>query len=95
MESEGTSTPWRMTEGQSRIDANVRHEMVREAAYELYLRRGCVNGFAVSDWLKAETVVDHMLSKGTATNLRRRSASHSSGVILSMGPPIHSEVDWP
>jgi len=36
-----------------------REAMIREAAYYLYLQRGCGHGQHVDDWLAAEAALDH------------------------------------
>lgn len=33
------------------------HEEISKVAYELYLRRGCVHGHDLDDWLEAERIV--------------------------------------
>lgn len=43
------------------IDPDLRHRLISEAAYEIYARRGYVDGFDVDDWLAAEAQVDHTL----------------------------------
>lgn len=43
------------------LDPDLRHRMISEAAYALYVRRGYVEGFDVEDWLTAEAEVDHLL----------------------------------
>jgi hypothetical protein len=35
--------------------------MISEAAYRLYAKRGCVEGFELEDWLQAEAEVDRQL----------------------------------
>ena len=35
----------------------VNHEDVARVAHELYVQRGCVDGYDVEDWLRAEAVV--------------------------------------
>lgn len=43
------------------IDADLRHRMVSEAAYQLYAGRGYADGYDTDDWLLAEAEVDHLL----------------------------------
>ncbi len=43
------------------IDADLRHRLISEAAFEIYASRGFVDGFDVEDWLSAEAQVDHLL----------------------------------
>jgi len=42
---------------QPAIDAQ-REALIRQAAYSVYLRRGCTPGHALQDWLEAEMEVD-------------------------------------
>jgi len=43
------------------IDPDLRHRMISDAAYHLYEKRGCVEGYAMDDWLKAEAALDPLL----------------------------------
>ncbi|SPE24090.1 hypothetical protein SBBP1_260047 [Burkholderiales bacterium] len=43
------------------IDPDLRHRLISEAAFDLYTKRGFVDGYDVDDWLVAETEVDHLL----------------------------------
>ena len=43
------------------IDADLRHRMISEAAYALYVERNYADGYDVEDWLAAEAAVDHVL----------------------------------
>lgn len=43
------------------IDADLRHRLVSEAAYNLYQERGYADGYDLDDWLQAEESVDHLL----------------------------------
>lgn len=43
------------------IDADLRHRLISEAAFEMYEKRGFVDGYDVEDWLSAEAQVDHLL----------------------------------
>jgi len=43
------------------LDPDLRHRLISEAAFDLYTRRGFVDGNDVDDWLSAEAQVDHML----------------------------------
>jgi hypothetical protein len=43
------------------IDPDLRHRMISEAAYHLYVERGYAEGYEVDDWLQAEATVDHLL----------------------------------
>lgn len=46
------------------LSPELRHEMIREAAYYRAERRGFQGGDAVSDWLSSEQEVDSALSMG-------------------------------
>jgi hypothetical protein len=46
------------------IDPGVRHRLICEAAYALYVARGCQHGSDTDDWLVAETRVDRELQSG-------------------------------
>ncbi len=52
------------------VDPDLRHRMISEAAYQLYVARGYADGNDVDDWLAAEAQVDHLLlrSDDTAAN---------------------------
>jgi hypothetical protein len=43
------------------IDADLRHRLISAAAFDLYAKRGFVDGFDLDDWLSAEANVDHFL----------------------------------
>ena len=43
------------------VEPDLRHRMISEAAYRLYVERGYADGNDVDDWLTAETEVDHLL----------------------------------
>lgn len=43
------------------VDPDLRHRMISEAAYGLYVQRGYADGFDVDDWMAAEAQVDHLL----------------------------------
>jgi len=43
-----------------RLDPDLRHRMISEAAYHLYAERGYVDGYDLEDWLQAEAAVDHV-----------------------------------
>ena len=47
---------------QNDIDPEVRQRMIREAAYQLYVQRGFVEGYEVEDWLQAEAEIDRKLT---------------------------------
>lgn len=42
------------------LDADLRHRMISEAAYQMYAQRGYADGYDLDDWLEAETLVDHI-----------------------------------
>lgn len=39
-----------------------RESLIRQAAYSVYLRRGCTPGHALQDWLEAEMEVERQLA---------------------------------
>lgn len=43
------------------IDPDLRHRMISEAAYALYVGRNYADDYALDDWLAAEATVDHLL----------------------------------
>ena len=49
------------TASQGGIDTETRHRMISEAAYQLYVQRGYLEGFELEDWLQAEAEVDSQL----------------------------------
>ena len=53
---------------QGEANRDLRHGMIREAAYHLYAQRGYVDGFELADWLQAEAEGDRLLSGRTTTN---------------------------
>jgi hypothetical protein len=42
------------------IDPDLRHRLISEAAYALYVQRGYADGFDVDDWLAAEGQLDRV-----------------------------------
>jgi hypothetical protein len=44
------------------LDPDLRHRMISEAAYHLYVQRGYEDGYDVDDWLQAEAEVDHVIA---------------------------------
>ena len=54
--------------------SELREQRIQERAYELYLKRGCQDGFALDDWLTAEQEVQHerMAEPLAQTNTRAR-----------------------
>ena len=46
------------------IDPGVRHRLICEAAYALYVARGCQHGNDTDDWFVAESRVDRELQSG-------------------------------
>jgi hypothetical protein len=67
------STLWPLADGQAdpdrpfeegvrdSIDADLRHRLISEAAFDLYVKRGYADGYDLEDWLDAEERIDHML----------------------------------
>jgi hypothetical protein len=43
------------------LDPDLRHRMISETAYRLYMERGYEDGYDLDDWLQAEAEVDHLL----------------------------------
>jgi hypothetical protein len=43
------------------IEPDLRHRLISEAAFDLYAKRGFVDGYDQEDWLSAEAQVDHLL----------------------------------
>jgi hypothetical protein len=59
----------RVEEGaKGEIGAELRHRMISEAAYQLYAKRGYVDGLELDDWLQAEAEVDRSLGGQRATH---------------------------
>jgi hypothetical protein len=54
---------------ESSVDETMR-QRIAQKAYELYLERGCLDGYDVEDWLKAEQLVLGGSRKGSKTKLR-------------------------
>jgi hypothetical protein len=52
--------------------ADLRNRLISEAAYRLYVERGCTDGHDVEDWLQAEAEVDHIM-------LNRRPSAEPTG----------------
>jgi hypothetical protein len=50
------------------ISDELRHRMISEAAYHLYVERGYVDGLELDDWLQAEGEIDRMLAGRQATH---------------------------
>jgi Protein of unknown function (DUF2934) len=43
------------------LDPDLRHRLISEAAYSLYVERGYRNGYDLDDWFEAEAQVDHTI----------------------------------
>ena len=43
-----------------KLDPDLRHRMISEAAYHLYAQRGYIDGYHLDDWLQAEAQIDHV-----------------------------------
>lgn len=53
----GTQSRVRQQTGQAEGPSSSWREEVARVAYELFERRGCVNGFDQQDWFEAERIV--------------------------------------
>jgi Protein of unknown function (DUF2934) len=56
------------------LDADMRHRLISEAAYYLYVQRGYDDGYDLDDWLQAEAQVDHVLLNPEVNSTRRPAA---------------------
>ena len=48
-------------QGKAKIDFATYAQMVEKKAYELYEKRGCINGYDREDWFEAEKCVEEEL----------------------------------
>ena len=51
------------------VSAELRHQMIAEAAYYLAEKRNFRGGDPVNDWLEAETIIDQALLSGIKPRL--------------------------
>jgi hypothetical protein len=51
---------------------STREALIRQRAYEHYLRNGCVAGREVEDWLAAEAEVAALMTEGSKSTAKRR-----------------------
>ena len=60
--------------------SDLREQQIQERAYEIYLKRGCKDGFALEDWLVAEEELrDEQVAEPVAhTKTRIMTASRES-----------------
>jgi hypothetical protein len=49
------------------LDPDLRHRMISEAAYYLFIQRGYAEGYEQDDWLQAEAQIDHVDMRGERT----------------------------
>jgi len=65
--------PGTATKGSGRssitVTAELRHQMIAEAAYYLAEKRNFQGGDPVNDWLEAETIIDQALLSGVKPRL--------------------------
>lgn len=50
--------------GQELLEGPTREELIRQRAYDIYERNGCVAGREVEDWLSAEMEIDRLATEG-------------------------------
>ncbi len=55
-----------------------REEVIRQKAYELYVKRGCEPGFELDDWLSAEKIVSQEFKPQTAGKTQLEASAASS-----------------
>lgn len=60
------------------------HEEISKVAYELYLKRGCVHGHDLDDWLEAERIV---LARHAGQEVEEPDAEVITEEILSTPTP--------
>lgn len=60
------------------------HEEISKVAYELYLKRGCVHGHDLDDWLEAERIV---LARHAGQEIEEPDAKVITEEILSTPTP--------
>lgn len=54
---------------------NAAEELIRQRAYQLYEQRGCKEGYAVDDWLKAEEEINGKKVSEPAAVSRKKASS--------------------
>ena len=54
---------WRLAEGLTQVDAELRHQMIATAAYFIAEQRGFVPGHEAQDWYAAEAAIDKELTR--------------------------------
>lgn len=55
-----------------------REELIRQKAYEFYVKRGCEPGFELDDWLNAEKIVAQEFKPPTAGKTPAEASAASS-----------------
>jgi hypothetical protein len=59
------------------LDPDLRHRMISEAAYHMFIQRGYADGYELDDWLQAEAQVDHVAVNGQRTGARDEATDDS------------------
>lgn len=54
---------WRLAEGLTQVDAELRHQMIATAAYLIAEQRGFIPGHETQDWYAAEAAIDKELTR--------------------------------
>jgi hypothetical protein len=67
-EAEDASKPVPSVVTLDEVKRNLRHLMIRQAAYQIHAQRGYVDGFELADWFQAEAEVDRVLGDHTTVN---------------------------
>src|SRR5437867_1652053 len=85
----GQQAGWPIPEATPKdIDPDLRHRMIREAAYKLYVERGYRNGHGLDDWRQAEAEVDRVLASQRMGGLLKPDANvRASGLT-----EFHNEI---
>lgn len=85
----GQQAGWRIPEATPKvIDSDLRHRMIKEAAYKRYVDRGYRNGHELDDWLQAEAEVDRVLANQAMGRLLKTVATASASVLAE----FHNEI---
>jgi hypothetical protein len=65
------------------VASETRSELIRKKAFELYLERGGAHGQDLTDWLRAERIIDTELGRAAKTQPRHEPAGVLPGVQIS------------